>query len=90
MINWLISLVRRAWLLPMFAILAVVFLPLESSALIPRDLPDATPFLVTDWVICRNDPINNVDPLGLWSWDNYYIEPFFMKACNRVPIRWFG
>lgn len=46
-------------------------------------------------LICRNDPINNVDPLGLWAWDSYYIEPFFNgtfwvesgKTTGRLTVR---
>ncbi|MEI6149888.1 MAG: hypothetical protein WCS01_12365, partial [bacterium] len=40
------------------------FLPSESSAFIRHDLPDA-PLFVTDSETCRNDPVNNSDPLGL-------------------------
>lgn len=55
----ILSFARTARFLPLWAVIAAL-LPTESSALIPRDLPDAAPFFVTDWVICRNDPASSI------------------------------
>jgi RHS repeat-associated protein len=29
---------------------------------------------------CGGDPVNQVDPFGLWTWDNYWVEPLFSST----------
>ena len=57
-------LVRPARSLPILATLISLFFPLESSALTRQNLHSGS-FFASEWETCRNDPVNNSDPLGL-------------------------
>ncbi len=54
----------RLLLLATLAALVTLVLPSESFALV-RQNPASSSFFSSEWETCRNDPVNNSDPLGL-------------------------